>query len=400
MQYRLDARSNTQLSVFALGGMRMSKDFAVCRQMVTEAHEAGVNYIDTAYVYSGSEEMFGRVLEDTGLRDKFYLATKLPLFLTKKYDDFDKYLNRQLERLKTDHIDYYLLHSLSGPEQLKRLRAIGIEDWIAAKRESGQIRRLGFSFHGRQTDFLKLLEMRDWDFVQIQYNYSDPNYQAGVTGLKKAAALGIPVMVMEPLLGGRLADSLPREAQEVFRKANPERSLAGWGFRWLYDQPEVTLCLSGMSKPEFWRDNIATANEAAPGMVTAEERTVYDEVSKILNKKTKVPCTGCAYCMPCPKGVNIPGCFSAYNARYAIKRSTGIQQYIMNSGFISQDFTGAGACVGCKACEKHCPQNIAVAEEMRAVRKTMEPLWWRIGHKAYHGRAVQGAMKLWQRNKK
>ncbi|MDR1410071.1 MAG: aldo/keto reductase [Oscillospiraceae bacterium] len=398
MQYRTDKKTNTELSVFALGGMRIPKDYATCKQMVLEAHKAGVNYIDTAYIYSGSEEMYGKVLEETGLRDQFYIATKLPLVLTKKSEDFDKYFNRQLERLKTDHIDYYLLHMLVSPEQLVKLQSLGLEEWIAEKRANGQIRRLGFSFHGKQEDFLKLLDIRDWDFVQLQYNYSDPNYQAGVAGMKKATELGLPVMVMEPLLGGRLADSLPAEAQEVFRKANPERSLASWGFRWLYNQPEVTLCLSGVGKPEFWRDNIATANEAFVGMVTPEERATYDKVVEILRSKTKVPCTGCAYCMPCPKGVNIPGCFSAYNARNAISHYTGTQQYMMNAAFMSENYTGAAACIACRKCERHCPQNIAIVDELKAVRKTMEPLWWRIAHKAYHGKLVQKMIKIWGGN--
>jgi predicted aldo/keto reductase-like oxidoreductase len=287
---------------------------------------------------------------------------------------------------------------LVSPEQLKKLQSWGLEDWIAEKRASGQIRRLGFSFHGRQVDFMKLLEIRDWNFVQIQYNYSDPNYQAGAVGLKRAAELGLPVMIMEPLLGGRLADSLPVEARAVFRKANPMRSLASWGFRWLYDQPEVTLCLSGIGKLEYLRDNIATANEARVGMVTPEERAAYDEVAEILRSKTKVPCTGCAYCMPCPRGVNIPGCFSAYNARYAIGHYTGHQQYAMNSAFAADKYTGAAACVSCHKCEHHCPQNIAIAEELKAVRETMEPLWWRIGHKAYHGKFVQKLLKIWGGN--
>ncbi|MDR3344430.1 MAG: aldo/keto reductase [Oscillospiraceae bacterium] len=394
MQYRTDAKTNTELSVFALGGMRIPKDFATCKQLVLEAHEAGVNYIDTAYIYPGSEEMFGKVLEETGLRGEFYIATKLPLVITKRGADFEKFFRRQLDRLKTDHIDYYLLHMLVSPEQLELLQSWGLEEWIAEKRAGGEIRRLGFSFHGRQTDFLKLLEIRSWDFVQIQYNYSDPNYQAGTAGLKKAAELGIPVMVMEPLLGGRLADSLPTEAQAVFRKANPERSLASWGFRWLYDQPEVTLCLSGVGKLEYLRDNISAANEAAVGMVTQEERAAYDEVAAILRSKTKVPCTGCAYCMPCPKGVNIPGCFSAYNARYTINYKTGMQQYTNSSGLISERFTGAGACVGCRRCERHCPQNIAIVKELAAVRKKMEPFWWRFARIAIKGyKKVTGGRK-------
>ena len=399
MQYRLDVKTNTELSIFGLGGMRFSKNYETCKQMVIEAHEAGVNYIDTAYIYPGSEELFGKILEETGLRNKFYIATKLPVVLCRKESDFDKFFDRQLERLKTDHIDYYLLHSMSGPRQLEKLLSWGLEDWIAKKRASGQIRRLGFSFHGRQQSFLKLLEMRDWDFVMIQYNYSDPNYQAGVTGLKKAAKLGLPVMIMEPLLGGGLTNSLPKEAQEVFHKANPQRSLANWAFRWLYDQPEVTLCLSGMNKAEFWRDNIATANEATVGMVTPEERAVYNEVSAILRKKTKIPCTGCAYCMPCPRGVDIPGCFTAYNSYFAIKRFTGIYQYFHNSTFQSKELTGAGICTGCRVCEKNCPQNIAIAEDMKTVRKKMEPLVWRIAHKSYHSKSVQGIIKLWENRK-
>ncbi|MDR0884704.1 MAG: aldo/keto reductase [Oscillospiraceae bacterium] len=378
MQYRLDAKTNTQLSVFGLGGMRIPKDYESAKAMVVAAHEAGVNYIDTAYIYQGSEDMFGRVLAETGLRDAFHIATKLPLILLKSGADFDKYFDISCKRLQTDHIDYYLLHMLTDPGQYEKLLSWGLEEWIAKKRASGQIRRLGFSFHGLGTDFLKLLELRDWDFVQIQYNYSDPNYQAGVAGLKAAAAKGIPVMVMEPLLGGRLADSLPVEAQKTFKKADPARSLAAWAFRWLYDQPEVTLCLSGMPKMEMLRDNLSVADAAAVGMVTAEERAVYDEVAGILRSLTKVPCTGCGYCMPCPKGVNIPGCFGAYNTRFTINHKTGTQQYASSAGLTSKNYAAASECVGCKKCERHCPQNIPVVAELKNVAKTMEPFWWRM----------------------
>ncbi|MDR1805335.1 MAG: aldo/keto reductase [Clostridium sp.] len=398
MQYRLDKKSNTELSVYGLGGMRIPKDIGAVKQMLLDAHEAGVNYIDTAYVYPGSEELYGKAFEETGLRDSFYLATKLPLMLTKKGEDFEKYFARQLERLKTDHIDYYLLHMLVSPQQLTKLRSLGLEEWIAQKKAAGQIRRLGFSFHGRQEDFLELLDMREWDFVQIQYNYSDPNYQAGEAGLKKAASLGLPVLVMEPLLGGRLTDSLPKEARAIFQRANPGRSLASWGFRWLYDQPEVTLCLSGVGKREYWLENLATAGEAAVGMVTPEEREVYARVTQVLRSKIKVPCTSCRYCMPCPKNVNIPGVFSAYNSRYTINYRTGVQQYMTNAAFASDTYTGPAACVACRKCERHCPQNIAIVDELKNVRRKMEPLWWRIAHHAYHGKLFQKVLKLWGGN--
>ncbi|MCL2022739.1 MAG: aldo/keto reductase [Oscillospiraceae bacterium] len=399
MQYRLDKKSNTELSVFGLGGMRLSKDFDVCRQMIVDAHEAGVNYIDTAYVYGGSEEMLGKCLEDTGLREKFHLATKLPIWMVKNPTDFDKFFSRSISRLRTNYIDYYLLHNLSSPNEVTKLCELGLEDWITQKRESGEIRRLGFSFHGAQKNFLDILEMRDWDFVLLQYNYSDPNYQAGITGIRAAAAKGIPVIIMEPLLGGRLANALPKAAQELFRKENPNRSFASWGLRWLYDQPEITLCISGMGKREFWLDNIATAKESHVGMLTDEERNVYVQVRKILREKAKSDCTGCGYCMPCPKGVNIPGCLAAYNARYMNSYKSAFQQYFTNSSFVSEKSTAASLCTGCRACERHCPQNIKIADELKEVRRVVEPFWWSFAHRVFHSKKTKKFLEFFYKHK-
>ncbi|MDR1464976.1 MAG: aldo/keto reductase [Oscillospiraceae bacterium] len=378
MQYRTDPRSGNRLSVLGEGGMRLPKDYESAKRMMQTALDGGVNYIDTAYMYPGSEETFGRILADLGRRDEVYLATKLPLFLLRSGADFEKYFSRELERLRTDHIDYYLLHMLTDVPTLEKLRGWGLEDWILQKKASGQIRQFGFSFHGRQADFLALLDAWDWDCCMIQYNYSDENYQAGKAGLRAAAAKGLPVMIMEPLLGGRLADGLPEQARAAFRAVAPERSPAAWGFRWLWDQPEVTVVLSGMGHLDQVTENLRTAETAAAGLLTDPERAAYAKVAEILRASTKVPCTGCGYCLPCPKHVNIPACFSAYNAFYAIDRKTGRQQYNTSTGSFSVHRGNAGQCVRCGKCESHCPQAIPIREKLSEVQKTMEPVWWRV----------------------
>jgi predicted aldo/keto reductase-like oxidoreductase len=317
---------------------------------------------------------------EPGLREKMLIATKLPIFALKSAADFDRIFEIQLERLGTDHIDYYLIHSLTSPVNWERLCALGIEGWIAKQKAAGRIRRIGFSFHGSRVDFERLLDSYPWEFTQIQYNYSDENYQAGKAGLQKAAAMGLPVIVMEPLLGGRLATGLQKKAAALLNKAQPDRSAAAWALRWLWDQPEVTCVLSGMGSMAQLDDNIRTAESALPGCLTEAERALYPEVIKIFRESYKIPCTGCNYCMPCPKNVNIPGGFAAYNASYAVDLFTGFSQYTTGMNIAGgKDSSSARNCVNCGACAKKCPQHIAIPEQLKRVARRLEPAPMRWG---------------------
>lgn len=383
MQYRVDPRTGEKLSVLGFGCMRLPKtvngiDRKKSEQLVLRAVEAGVNYFDTAYLYPGSEAVLGKILEENALRGKIFLATKLPAMNCNKTEDFDRFFAEQLSRLRTDYIDFYLMHNLGSFSQWKALCDLGIEDWIRKQKDKGAVRRIGFSFHGACGEFLKILDSFDWDFCQIQYNYSDENYQAGVTGLKRAAEKNIPVIIMEPLLGGKLAAGLPRQAEEVFHQVNPKLSPAAWGLRWLLDQPEVTVILSGMNREQQVADNLKTVESARPGMLNAAERDAYRRVTEIFRKTYKVPCTGCGYCQPCPHGVNIPGCFAAYNASYSLGQMTGMFQYVTSTGANRTEEQLASACVGCGACERHCPQNIPIREQLKHVRRRMEPFYFNL----------------------
>jgi predicted aldo/keto reductase-like oxidoreductase len=411
MQFRADNRSGNRLSALGFGCMRFPKsrgaiDLGKTEWLIMEAIQGGVNYFDTAYIYGGSEEALGAVLEKNKVRDRVYIASKLPLVLLREAGDFDKFFNKTLERLRTDHIDYYLMHMLTDRRLWDKLRSWGIEEWIAAQQKSGRIKQAGFSFHGSQNEFLELLDVYDWDFCQIQYNYTQENYQAGKAGLLKAAGKGLPVIIMEPLLGGRLATGLPREAERIFREAGERsshersslaersseerRSPAEWALRWVWDHPEATVLLSGMNATAQLEENLLLADQALPGSLDAGERETYRRVLEVFNASYKVPCTGCNYCMPCPQNVNIPGCFAAYNTSYALGWVQGMQQYATSTGLTSLKTGRPGNCVKCGACETHCPQHIPIIKTLGQVRSRMEPLPVRGGigiFRAFMGRS-------------
>jgi len=383
MQYRTDLKSGNKLSIMGFGCMRFTKnltqiDLNKAEQLIVKAVQDGVNYFDTAYVYGGSEVALGQILVKNNLRDKIFLATKLPLGKCRKYDDFDVLFKTQLDRLHTDYIDYYLMHNLGDTNSWKRLCELGIEKWIIEKKESGQIKNVGFSFHEIHNEFLNLLDIYEWDFCQIQYNYINTDFQAGTAGLTKAARKGIPVIIMEPLLGGRLATGLPKKAVERFKAANGSLSPAAWALRWLWNQKEVTVVLSGMNEYSQLEENIETANDAMPGMLTSEEEKVFESVLNIINETYKIPCTGCNYCMPCPHNVNIPACFAAYNVSYTVGMISGMQQYVTSTGSMDPEKKYAASnCEECGACEKKCPQHIPIIQSLKTVRKKMEPFWLR-----------------------
>jgi predicted aldo/keto reductase-like oxidoreductase len=381
MQYRLDLKSGNKLSALGFGCMRFPRginiDFAKSEKLVLEAVEKGVNYFDTAYVYGGSEDTLGEILHKNNLRGRIYLATKLPHGKCKNYEDFDRYFNEQLRRLHTDYIDYYLIHNIPDMDAWRAVTGIGIEKWIAGKKAGGQIRNIGFSFHGTQAAFLELLDAYPWEFCQIQYNYMNESYQAGRLGLQKAHEKGLSVVIMEPLLGGKLANGVPKKAKKLFDEANSDITPAAWALTWLWNQPEVTVILSGMNTPEQLSDNLKTAETAAAGMLTDSDLAVVKKVKAVFEESYKNPCTGCNYCMPCPNRVNIPGCFAAYNASYANGFVTGMTQYLTSTNVLhSSGGLKASNCIKCGLCEKKCPQRIKIPAELARTQKRLEPFWF------------------------
>lgn len=258
MQYRIDPKSGNKVSALGLGCMRFPgyqvgrPDVTSARRIISRALERGVNYLDTAYLYPGNEEVVGAVLDELGARESVFLATKLPHASCKRAEDFDRFFDEQLRRLRTDHIDYYLIHNVTSPSQWERVCALGIEDWIARQKRSGRIRQIGFSFHGSAGDFPVMLDAFAWDFCQVQYNYANEYYQAGIAGVLSAAERGLAVFVMEPLLGGRLAGKLPAEAFKVFEQAGDAelKSPVDWALAWVWSHPQITMLLSGMAAPE------------------------------------------------------------------------------------------------------------------------------------------------------
>jgi len=352
-------------------------DMQKTEELIMHAVDKGINYFDTAWIYSGSEDALGTILKKNNIRYKVHIASKLPLVYFKsdaEIIDFDKYLNQSLERLKTDYIDYYLLHMMTDTEQWNRLKKWGIENWIAKKKSSGVIRQIGFSFHGSGSEFLKIINEYNWELTLIQYNYFDENYQAGVRGLR-AASEKMPVVIMEPLLGGKLATGLPKEAVKIFKNADENLSPAGWALNWLWNQSEVTSVLSGMNSIDQLNENINLCESACVNMLNDSHKAVYTSVLESINRACKNRCTGCNYCMPCPVGVNIPGAFAAHNAVYSMGYVEGMKQYVTSSGLMSVRSGSPSLCVKCGKCEKHCPQQISIMEELAVVVKKMEPFY-------------------------
>lgn len=375
MNYRTDRYGN-QISILGYGCMRFTQnagkiDMEKAEKEVMAAYHGGVNYYDTAYVYPGSEVVLGQILAKNGIRKEVKIATKLPHYLIKKSDSMDKYFREQLQRLQTDYIDYYLMHMLTDIATWERLKKIGIIEWLEEKKKSGAIRQVGFSYHGNSDMFCQLVDAYDWDFCQIQYNYMDENSQAGRKGLQYASKKGIPVIIMEPLRGGRLVNNLPEDAEKIFEEYPVKHTPVQWALRWLWNQPEVTCVLSGMNSLEMVEDNVKTASTVEVGELGGEEEQMLQNVVSAINKKIKVGCTGCGYCMPCPMGVDIPGTFAAYNRCYSDGLYVAYKEYLMCTA-LRQNSSGASKCVECGKCEQHCPQHIAIRKELKNAKKKLE----------------------------
>lgn len=384
MNYRLDKYGN-EISILGFGCMRFRQtkgkiDMEEAEREIMEAFRSGVNYYDTAYVYPGSEAAIGEIFERNGIRDKINIATKLPHYLIKSVEGMEKLFQEELRRLRTDHIDYYLMHMLTDVGTWNRLKALGIESWLEEKRKSGAIRQVGFSYHGNSDMFCKLVDAYEWDFCQIQYNYMDEHSQAGRRGLQYAHEKGLPVIIMEPLRGGKLVSRLPEEAKRIFEEYPVRHTPAQWAFRWLWNQKEVTCVLSGMNTMEMVRDNVNTASTVRVGELGAGEEEMLRKVVAAINSKMKVGCTGCGYCMPCPKGVDIPGTFAAYNRKYTEGTFGALKEYFMCTA-ARRTSAAASNCVGCGKCEKHCPQGIQIRQELKNAKKELEVPVYKIARK-------------------
>jgi predicted aldo/keto reductase-like oxidoreductase len=385
--YRKYGKTNEQVSVLGFGCMRLpiiggdttNIDEEKAIKMIRHSIDQGVNYIDTAYPYHGtgmanggaSEPFVAKALKD-GYRQRVKLATKLPSWLIKTRADMDRYLNEQLERLETDTIDFYLVHTL-GSHTWPILKEAGITDFLDQAIKDGRIKHAGFSFHERVGLFKEIVDYYDWSFCQIQYNYLDEDYQAGKEGLEYAAKKGLGIAIMEPLRGGKLAGNLPEEALQFFQQADIKRTPAEWALRWVWNHPEVSVVLSGMTTMDQVAENLKIAEDAQANSLTAKELEIIDQVKTLYKERIKVNCTACAYCMPCPTGVNIPGCFTVYND-YSVFGGTPDtkERYKFTYNFRIGSKALASNCVECGKCETHCPQGIEIRKELKNVQEAFK----------------------------
>lgn len=382
MLYRQMGKAGDKVSILGYGCMRFPRkngriDEERTEKQIISAIEQGVNYFDTAYIYPGSENVLGKILAK-GYRDKVMIATKLPPFMVHSAKDMESVLDTQLKRLQTDHIDYYLMHSLNSMEGWLRIKQLGVEDFLFKAKESGKIKHIGFSYHGDKNQFKHIVDDYPWEFCQLQYNYMDEHNQAGKEGLMYAASKGLGIAIMEPLRGGLLARKMPPSVRSLFEQAETKRTPAEWALRWVWNHPEVSLLLSGMNEESQIEENIRIANDAYPESLTAGELKRISDAKELLSKKLKVACTGCAYCMPCPAGVNIPLCFAYYNDKYIYEEKSPQISYLgMLAGMDGGTPAYASLCKDCGKCEIHCPQNLPIRKHLKEVSKDMEAFYFR-----------------------
>jgi len=374
MLYRKMNKVKSDLSILGFGCMRLpvTKDGNIDEKQATEmirfAIDHGVNYVDTAYPYHNgeSEPFLGRALQG-GYREKVKLATKLPSWLIKSRADMDHYLDEQLKRLQTDHIDFYLVHGLMRPFW-ENLRSLGVTDFLDDAIADRRIRYAGFSFHDELELFKEIVDSYDWSFCQIQYNFMDEKNQAGTEGLRYAADRGLGIVIMEPLRGGMLTKDI-LSINQIWRKATVQRSLSEWALRWVWNHPEVTVVLSGMSSFEQVQQNVAYAESGLANSLSQEELNLFGEAEIEYKKRIKVPCTGCRYCMPCSSNVSIPECFEMYNqgCMFDAPEAANANYDIVLGGMLTGRPGFASQCQECGDCEEKCPQGIPIREHLKKV---------------------------------
>lgn len=377
MHYRKFGRLDFQTSILGFGCMRLpildgdpskiNEPEAI--SLIRQAIDNGVNYLDTAFPYhqGQSEILVGKALQD-GYRAKVKLATKLPVSRCQNFADFDRFLDEQLAKLQTDHIDFYLLHGLSKATW-DRVKSLNYERFLEKALADGRINYAGFSFHDKYPVFQEIVDAYPWTFCQIQYNYMDTEFQAGTKGLRYAAEKGLAVVIMEPLKGGKLVKNPPPSILKLWDKADVRRSPAEWALRWVWNHPEVSLLLSGMGTKEQVAENLRLANIAEPNTLTEQELALIDEVKKQYLSLNKVDCTACGYCQPCPSGVNIPGNFALYNDAH-IYDDFGSSLFAYNTFFTPE--SKASSCSECGACEEACPQQLPIREHLKEIQKAFD----------------------------
>ena len=379
MLFRKVPKTGDELSILGFGYMRLPVksgggiDEERAIRQLRYAIDKGVNYVDTApaYHFGKSEKILARALAD-GYRKKVRIATKLPPWSIHSPDDMNHILSAQLSTLQTDYIDFYLLHSLTKASW-EKMKNLGVLGFLDSEKKDERIKNAGFSFHGDPATFKEIIDAYDWDFCQIQYNYLDEHNQAGTGGLEYAAGKKIAVMIMEPIRGGNLAGNVPDEIKKIWDESPVKRSPAEWALRWVWNHPEVTVVLSGMNDELHIDENLRVAGEALPNSLSLPELAIVARVRDTYQRLMKVNCTGCGYCMPCPAGVDIPGCFSLYNAHCLFPHDGSARfHYMSRHGGLLSNVSYAGLCRQCGKCVKICPQHIPIPDRLREVSQAMD----------------------------
>lgn len=379
MQNRLIRKTGDEVSQLGFGAMRLPLkngkiDRIKAKKQIFYAIDNGINFIDTAYLYGDSEKFLGEVLQGE-YKDKVKVCTKLPSINVRKYEDMEKFLDIQLERLQRDCIDYYLVHSVDL-KTFNRLVKRDLIKFLDKAKSEGKVRHVGFSYHGPKEEFESVIDAYDWDVVMVQYNYFDENVQASTEGIEYAASKGMGIFVMEPLKGGILAGKMPKEAEEIFKKADSDKTTAQWAIQWVLNNRNISCVFSGMNSIEQIDDNIAIADRTAPLSMTFEEMETVELVKRVMRNSLKINCSTCGYCMPCPQGVNIPECLKIYNEKYLFEHkgfvNTSLIDYYQYVGGIMGQAGNAGLCNGCGKCLRKCPQKLDIISELKKVKKEFE----------------------------
>ncbi|MBN2320098.1 MAG: aldo/keto reductase [Acidobacteria bacterium] len=384
MLYRKMGKTTVDVSILGFGAMRLPMvgakgemdsfdpkipiDEEEATRIVEYNVEHGVNYFDTAYVYHAgkSETFLGKALQK--YRSKVHIATKLPTWNVEKREDLDRFFNEQLEKLRTDYIDFYLIHGI-GKSTWEKMKGLGVLEFLDKLRADGRIRYPGFSFHDDLKVFKEIVDAYDWGMCMVQHNYYDQVYQAGTEGVAYAASKGLGVVVMEPMRGGKLVGKIPTGVQALWDSAETKRSPVEWALRWVWNNGDVATVLSGTSALAQTIENVKLAENGLPDSLSPEELALIDKVRMEYRKKLKVDCTGCGYCMPCPSDVNIPQNFSMYNDTYMFDNTLDISRVLYNEMFPPNQ--RASACTECLECEELCPQKIEISKHLKDVHKRL-----------------------------